>query len=864
MSLALRLKSATPVIVGMAALALAPRFVGTSTQSITTLCYILTLLLVGISLNIVMGFAGQLFLGPGAIFAVSGFACAILANKAPQVGLAGMCLIGIAFAVATSLIFAVPALRVGGFYLGMMTLYLALVVPAVAKHLEIAGNDTGISLLANLDWNQQITGYALYLTGVGLLALMLVFSYLLLHSRVGNRFIAVRDSEILASSVGIRGYTTKLSAFVLSGVPAGVAAAFYVYSQQFISPGSITPTLSIYILAACVIGGFGTNLGPVTGGAIVFGFIQYSGGVGQYQGIVLGLVLIAVSLLLPRGLPALVADNRNRFRRNSSADTPAHAGVQPISEAAIRGLIDPSDLSLRLTVSGLSRSFGPIRAVDDVSLDVESGTVHALIGANGSGKTSLLNLISGMYAPSSGVARLGDAVVTGRGPLTPVRAGIARTFQTPKLSLERTVRDNLVVAIEQVDTCHDIQSVLRLPAGRRNRLEAVARADAALHACGIGSYAGDLAGQVPHGVQRLVEVARAIAVTPRMVLLDEPAAGLSAAEMAVLKSVVRELARSGVGVLIIEHNLNVVFDVADVVTVLHQGSVIASGTPNEVRSAAAVSDAYLGAGVSGHSIVAARARGGDETVAGSTETILKVRGLHAGYGKLPVVSELNLDLRPGEILALVGRNGVGKTTTLHAIGGIRLGMNSGYVELAGEDVSSMRPERIAAAGIALVPEGRRISLTMSVEENLRLGSFIHGKQTSAAMQHRLDSVYEMFPALRDKRSELTSQLSGGQQQMVAVGQALMADPKVLLLDEPTAGLAPKLCDELYEVLHKLKEQSMAIVVVDQSLDRSLHNADRYTVMDDGKEVAAGDCHVAGSRDAISRIMLGSAEIPVPV
>jgi len=220
-------------------------------------------------------------------------------------------------------------------------------------------------------------------------------------------------------------------------------------------------------------------------------------------------------------------------------------------------------------------------------------------------------------------------------------------------------------------------------------------------------------------------------------------------------------------------------------------------------------------------------------------------------------------VRPGEILAVLGRNGVGKTTTLHALGGVRSGMNAGSVRLDGVEISTQRSDRIAASGLALVPEGRRISLTLTVEEDLGLGAFIHRDQSKEEMQARLDSVYELFPVLREKRADLASQLSGGQQQMVAVGQALMADPKVLLLDEPTAGLAPKLCDELYEALHKLKERSMAIVVVDQSLYRSLHNADRFIVLEDGREVAAGDCQVAGSRDRISRIMLGAAEESVP-
>lgn len=854
-----RLKTPLVLAGGLAVLVLAPAFVGTSANSISTLTLIVSLLLVAVGMNIVMGFAGQLFLGPGAIFAVSGFSCAIVVNKNPHLGLLEMSVIGILTALVVSLVFAAPALRVGGFYLGMMTLYLALVVPAVGKHLDITGGDSGIALLANLDWIRPLNSYALYLVGVGLLVSMLVFSYCILHSRIGHRLIAVRDSEILASSLGIRAYSTKLYAFLLSGIPTGLAAAYYVYSQQFISPNSITPTMSIYILAACVIGGFGSVLGPVTGGIIVLGFLQYSGGLGQYQGILLGLALIAVSLALPSGLPAAASKLRSarRSRRAAVGQTDDADSVERIPEGAVAALVARPVEPVRLTVEGVSRSFGMIKAVDNVSLTVEPGTIHALIGANGSGKTSLLNLVSGMYAPTSGVARLGNDVITGKGPLRPVRSGISRTFQTPKLSLNRTVRDNLIVAIEQMEKCTDLESLLRLPRGRRNYRRAVTHAEAALKACGIARYADHAAVEMSHGVQRLIEVGRAIVVSPKVVLLDEPAAGLSAAEMSVLKTLITQLAEAGVAVLIIEHNLNVVFDVADTVTVLHQGAVIASGTPDEVRSAASVNEAYLGAGVSGQA--GEMAQRGDRNAGNPQDPVLAVRGLQAGYGRLPVVNGLDLDVLPGEIVAVLGRNGVGKTTAMHALGGIRFGMNGGSVVLDGVDISHLRPDRIAAAGLALVPEGRRISLTMSVDENLRLGAFVHGRLSAGEMQNRLDSVYDLFPALRLKRAEAASQLSGGQQQMVAVGQALMADPKVLLLDEPTAGLAPKLCDELYEALHVLAGRSLGVVVVDQSVDRSLHNADRFIVVEDGQEVAAGSCREAGSRERISQIMLGATD-----
>jgi branched-chain amino acid transport system ATP-binding protein len=241
--------------------------------------------------------------------------------------------------------------------------------------------------------------------------------------------------------------------------------------------------------------------------------------------------------------------------------------------------------------------------------------------------------------------------------------------------------------------------------------------------------------------------------------------------------------------------------------------------------------------------------------------VLKVAGLGAGYAKLPIVSDVSFEVSRGEMLALVGRNGVGKTTTLQAVAGSRYGMNCGSVTVDGVDVSAAPAHEIASAGMALVPEGRRIFLQLTVRENLELGAFVHGKMKTKELEQQLARVYDLFPALVPKARQDAAALSGGQQQMVAVGQALMAQPKVLLLDEPTAGIAPILCDELYAVLHALCAAQMAIVIVDQSLDRALSNATRFIVMDNGRMVAAGDCKDVGVHEEISNILLGSSAAP---
>ena len=265
--------------------------------------YIFTGLMVAIGLNVVTGFAGQLSLGPGAVYAIAGYAAAVLANDHPTtVGLLPMCVIALVASAIVGLLIGVPSLRVGGFYLGMTTLFFALLVPTVVANMKVTGKEQGISLLANIDFRQKVAGIGLYQLTLATVILLLLASWLLLESRTGHRFVTLATSEELASSIGIAPYRTKLLAFLASALPAGIGGAFYVYTQQFMAPGSVTPQLSIYLLAACVVGGFGTVLGPYVGGLLVIGLSQYLGSFEQYEGIIFGALLVLFAVALPEGI----------------------------------------------------------------------------------------------------------------------------------------------------------------------------------------------------------------------------------------------------------------------------------------------------------------------------------------------------------------------------------------------------------------------------------------------------------------------------------------------------------------------------------------------------------------------------------
>jgi branched-chain amino acid transport system ATP-binding protein len=243
----------------------------------------------------------------------------------------------------------------------------------------------------------------------------------------------------------------------------------------------------------------------------------------------------------------------------------------------------------------------------------------------------------------------------------------------------------------------------------------------------------------------------------------------------------------------------------------------------------------------------------------STSSVLEVRGLRAGYGRVQVVNDVSLRIVAGEVVALVGRNGAGKTTTLAAMAGLRYGPSEGSVHIDDHDVTKDSPHQIVLGGVNLVPEGRRVFREMSVAENLRLGAFTRRRIARNAIGEDLERVYELFPALALYKTKVVGELSGGQQQMVAIGQKLMTRPKFLLLDEPTSGLAPALVDELYDRFLALAHEGIGLLVVDQSVERVFERSERFYVMDDGRIVQSGLPSPA-ALESVNSIIMGLGEL----
>jgi len=593
---------------------------------------VLSFLVIAVALNIAMGYAGQYILGITAVFAAGAYGAILVAKYDPHaVGLLAMLVIGGAVGAAGGMIVGLPALRVGGFYLALVSLFAALAIPTVAQEWGFVGADTGIPLYAVAGFSPKITGELLFAVVVTLVLLTTLFSWLLVHSRVGHRFVALHTSEQLASSIGITSYRTKLLAILISSAIAGAAGGIYVYTQQFFAPGSSSVQFAVLLLAGMVIGGTGTITGPLIGCAIILGINQFFTSFQQYNGIVFGVLLLGFAIFLPNGLLARLSVVGDRLGINPARMPGTRPGRAAFGGAAASGSTAPppaspavlaangstapaagpprgagparlpawppvigADDASPLIVEGARRSFGGVTAVDDVDLTVNRGQIHGLIGSNGSGKTTLLNLISRFYSLDAGEIRIGSHRLDNRPPYAVARAGVARTFQSPKLMLRQTAVENVVPAVELRVRCLGVESVLRLPRGIRVNRQARDEALVVLEALGLQHILAQEANALPHGTRRLVELARAIALRPSFILLDEPAAGLSPTELELLTEVCQNLARSGVGVLLIEHNVPMVLSIADTVTCLHQGKRLFQGTPAELRADAAVASVFLG------------------------------------------------------------------------------------------------------------------------------------------------------------------------------------------------------------------------------------------------------------------------------
>ena len=596
--------------------------------------------IVVVGVNVVLGFAGQITLGPAATFAVGAYVGAVLSVKYhwnPFLAIIPAVLL----ALLVGLAIGMPALRVGGFYLAMVTATAALAVPATVSNLHsITGGEDGLSARPMSFGHHVLSDATTFRIIVIATLLSAAVAANISRSAWGRWFRCLKVNEAGTSALGVSVYRAKVISFAWSAVLGGVAGALFAPFELSIAPSQFGFDLSTAFFVALVVGGFGLAWAPVLGVALYYIAPEYvlpKSYIGIKEQLIFAFLIIAVVVLLPDGLSSAV-DRLSRatwrLARGSPRDARAAVALDEpsVGESVVAAqppaapLVDaeePTDgrvpsgrreVALRtraelpglltraaeqdrsrpaLVARGVVVRFGGIVALDGAGIEVPAGQVTALIGPNGSGKTTLLNVCSGFLPPGEGTIELAGADVTQWPPHRRAAAGLGRTFQQPIVFTDLSGAEN-VMAGEMNDRPSSLSSALKLPSARRHEREAAARAEALLGALGADHLIDRSASKSSVADSKILDLARALAIDPLVLLLDEPAAGLGLDEIAMLEALVRATADAGVAVLLVEHDVAFVGRIADRVIALDRGRVIAEGTPDEVRSHPDVLRSYFG------------------------------------------------------------------------------------------------------------------------------------------------------------------------------------------------------------------------------------------------------------------------------
>jgi ABC-type branched-subunit amino acid transport system ATPase component/ABC-type branched-subunit amino acid transport system permease subunit len=542
-----------------------------------------------ISLNLCMGYGGMLSMMQTGLQLVGGYAVAVIVVKAGWSWLLGL-VAAVAVGTLMSVLVLLVSLRATYLYFGMITLAADLIVVEAGRTADgITGGVVGIAGITPRLGDSSLSKTQFYYVVLGMLAVVYVVQRNFVRSGAGRAAMAVRESPDTASAMGIRPATTKLLVFALAGGIGGLAGGLYALQMGFINPDVGLLDNGLIFFVGLFLGGIGTLVGPLLGVGIIAVVSELIRDYPRYTTLILGLVLLAAIMVIPAGLVG--AWRSSRFGRDQTSEeaedetagevpstlTPVEA---PAGVAAIEG-------------AGLVKHFGGIRAVDGIDVRIMPGTIHGIIGPNGSGKSTLVACLTRYLRVDAGEVRLFDAPAPRTSPAV-AAAGLTRVFQVPHLFQRVSVLDNVLTGMRMRERYTWLGAVLRTTGYRRQDRAERAEAAELLRFAGLESRARWPASALSHGQKRLLEVVRAVATRPRVLILDEPATGLTPAELQALARLCRALRDRGLAVVLIEHNVAFVMELCDEVMVLESGRVIERGAPEHVRESPAVLEAYLG------------------------------------------------------------------------------------------------------------------------------------------------------------------------------------------------------------------------------------------------------------------------------
>jgi len=573
-------------IVGLALLGFffAPAFIEPYFLRLVSLALIYLILTTG--LNIIAGYTGQVSLGQAGLYGIGAYTGAILAAN---LGLPfWLCLpASMVMAGLFGLVLGIPTLKVSGHYLALITIGFGVIVEKILVEWQsLTGGATGLAVPAITFFGQTLEERGFYYLSLILCVLALVVTGNIIRSYFGRAFSAIRDNELAASCMGVNLTNYKLLAFVLSAVFAGAAGCLYAFFSAFISPDSFSFSLSIFFLLTIIVGGAGLIAGPVVGTILLVIIPEYLHFLDSYRLTIYGALLIVSVIFLPRGIVGAI---RIKFPRIVNFLPPAEISENPIS-LKTNPLPDGNILEMK----NVTKQFGGLKAIDNFSMTVKNQTVHSLIGPNGAGKSTLINIINGVYHPNEGSVVFDGRDLVGCKPDHVALAGIGRTFQNVQVFRNLTVLENVMVGGHGKHRSNIWKTIFRTKKAGAEERTSYQQAWSLLKFMGLEDKVNESAASLSAGQQRLLEIARALAMEPKLLLLDEPAAGLNEAEIKRMIEIVKNIKKSGITVFLIEHHIDFVMDVSDTVTVLNFGSKLAEGKPSEVQSNPEVIKAYLG------------------------------------------------------------------------------------------------------------------------------------------------------------------------------------------------------------------------------------------------------------------------------